>query len=296
MKGILIVLLSTVCLSPDSLFFRLLTINVWDILFWRGILVAIGIFLFLRVIKVPVFSTLRQAGKVSLLIVACDTASNVFFYLALDFTSVAHTLIILSAIPIFAAVIGRFLLGDKTKRRTWIAMAVISLSVVLLVSADTQHSYWIGDLFALGTAFSLAMALIGIRQCRSLDMTPCLGIANVLTALAALPLAQPMVIFYISSSNTFIWLLLMGVFSTLALIFLAISPRYINAAETALFLPLETVLGTGLVWLFVGEAVPTSTFMGGTIILITVFVYFWREYQESKKAKVAVNDLETTHL
>jgi len=295
MKGIAIVLLSTLCLSPDSLFFRLLTINVWDILFWRGALVAVGIFLFLKLIKIPVISTLREAGIISLLIIACDTASNLFFYLALHFTSVADTLIILSTIPIIAAILGQFFLGDKTRIRTWVAMGVIFLSVVLLVSGNTQKSHWIGDLFALGAAFFLAIALIGIRQCRSLDMTPCLGIANVLTALAALPLAHPLSIFYSGIiSSTLILLLLMGLFSTLALIFLVISPRYVNAAEASLFLPLETVLGAGLVWIFIGEVVHAPTLIGGAIILATVFIYFLREYQESKRTKINVNDIGTT--
>ena len=48
---------------------------------------------------------------------------------------------------------------------------------------------------------------------------------------------------------------------------IATGPRFIPAAEVALLLLLETVLGALLVWMIVGEASVLATVVGGLILV-----------------------------
>jgi drug/metabolite transporter (DMT)-like permease len=286
MKGMFITLLAITFLSPDTLMFRLLGqlgTSTSDILFWRGILVAIGVLIFLKINRAPVLDSIRKSFKYGFLIIIFDTASNIFFYSALSLTTAANTLIILSSVPLFAAVLGQLFLADAVKIRTWIAMGVVTIAVVLLASGSQQSGRLIGDLLALGAALSIAISLVTARKCRAFDMTPCVGIANLLTSLVVLPLASPMLI--PGGGSAIILLLCMGLFSTFAMISLIVAPRYINAAEASLFLPLETVLGSFLVWYFIGEPIKNQTFIGGALILGSVLLYTLCEFRENRRVQ-----------
>ncbi|HSH12898.1 MAG TPA: hypothetical protein VLA15_04090, partial [Desulfurivibrionaceae bacterium] len=52
---------------------------------------------------------------------------------------------------------------------------------------------------------------------------------------------------------------------------------YIPAAEVSLMLLMETVFGSLLVWLFLGEVPPDMSFVGGSIILVALAVHGWLE-------------------
>lgn len=57
-----------------------------------------------------------------------------------------------------------------------------------------------------------------------------------------------------------------------ASILIQTGPRYLPAAEVSLLLLLETIIGTLLVWLFLGELPGPLAFVGGGIILLALAV------------------------
>ena len=275
-RGILYTSLAIIFLSPDTLLFRLLDISPWNVLFWRGLLVTINIGFYLKINRIPMFESLIKSGKWGYFIILFDTGSNIFFYSALNLTTAANTLIILSVVPIFSAILGQICLSERAKPSTWLAISVICPAVILLASGSQhEEGNLIGDFLALGAAISISMSLVSARRCGDLNMTPCVGLANLLTAFVALALiTDPISVFNIDSYSLFL-LISMGLCSTLAMTLLVIAPRYISAAEVSLFLPLETIIGSFLVWYFIDEAINTRTFIGGAIILATVFLYSW---------------------
>jgi len=71
-----------------------------------------------------------------------------------------------------------------------------------------------------------------------------------------------------------LWMLVNGmIIMPLSYSLLALGPRYITAAEVALFLLLETALAPIWVWLAVGEKVAMPTLIGGGIILTTLLIH-----------------------
>ncbi len=75
-------------------------------------------------------------------------------------------------------------------------------------------------------------------------------------------------------SRQSIWMLINGmIIMPLSYSLLALGPRYITAAEVALFLLMETALAPIWVWLAVGEVVPMPTLVGGAIILTTLLAH-----------------------
>jgi drug/metabolite transporter (DMT)-like permease len=70
-----------------------------------------------------------------------------------------------------------------------------------------------------------------------------------------------------------------------ALILIAQSTKYLPSPEVSLFLLIETILAPIWVWLFIGEIIPESTFLGGGIILMTIVWHSWAGMRELHKVQ-----------
>src|SRR5699024_8260928 len=70
-----------------------------------------------------------------------------------------------------------------------------------------------------------------------------------------------------------------------AMVLFATATRYLPSAEVALFILIESVMGPIWVWLVLGEVPPRLTFVGGTLILLTVAVHAVLGLRESRRQR-----------
>ncbi len=270
LKGLLITAAGILLLSPDSLIIRLIEADQSTILFWRGFFVFEGMLLITAIVhrrRTP--AAFKAIGLPGLGVALMWAFSTFFFISALLHTSVANTLIIISTSPVFAALLSRIFLREKIARHTAITIIVVITAVALIVSGSYKSGSWLGDFFALGTAVCVACTFVFTRQKKECDMTPAVALSGLLIALVALPFASP---FAVSVQTAWLFLSL-GLLLTLALGLLFIGPRYIPAAEVSLMLPLETVLGSLIVWLVLGEQPTVNAMLGGAIVVIALMLH-----------------------
>src|ERR1700681_2873540 len=93
--GILLILASTLAFSTAGLFTRLITVDAWTVLFWRGIFA--GIFIGAYVVWQSgrqSFAAIRAIGGAGLLAASCSTLATLCFINALRLTTVADVTII----------------------------------------------------------------------------------------------------------------------------------------------------------------------------------------------------------
>ena len=121
-----------------------------------------------------------------------------------------------------------------------------------------------GDLLAIVMASSFAIATILVRRHPEIQMAPAAVLATALTALVALPLADPLG----TAPRDLALLAFFGVgqFGVGFLLFMA-GARLIPAAESSLIGMLETVLGPLWVWLALHERPDAASLAGGVLIL-----------------------------
>jgi len=257
-------------LSPDTLIIRLINVEPWTLLFWRGLLTAVGIGILALIFhRRATARAFRRVGRSGLMLALIFTGSTLSFINALHYTSVANTLVIVSAAPVFAALLSRVFLAERVSRHTWITMAVVIGAVGLTVSGSFGGGSWIGDLCALATSICVASTFVISRHARARDMTPAMALSGLLTALAALPLAAPATV----DARAMALLIMLGLLLTVAFALLIVGPRYVSAPEVSLLMPLETVLGTGLVWVLLGEQPSVQSILGGFIIIAALSVH-----------------------
>ena len=271
-KGLLITFLGVLVLSPDTLLIRLADMDQWAMLVYRGLMMAVGMALISRFVDpAPLTQQYRKIGRTGLIAACCFATSTIAFVNAVVYTTVAHTLIIVATAPMFAALFGRIVLGERLRLHTFVAIVCVLLGMILVAGQPDEGAHWIGNLCALISAVSIAVTFVLNRKNRDTNMIPAISLSGVLYACIAAPFATWAVL----DSFTLSMVLLMGLVVTLAFVLITIAPRYIPAAEVSLILPLETVGGIALAWSILGEQPSVLTLVGAIIILVTLMVHSW---------------------
>lgn len=270
LKGLLIALAGVLVLSPDTLLIRLANIDQWAMLVYRGLLMALGMALITkRLDPEPLVKQYLSIGRTGVMAAICFAISTIAFVNAIIYTSVAHTLVIVATSPLFAALFGRMFLGERLKIPTFIAIVCVLVGMLLVVGQADQNSHWLGNVCALISAASIAVTFVLNRKNKDVNMIPAISTSGLLVAVVALPFAT----WIVPDGQTVLVIGMMGVVVTLAFVLITIAPRYIPAAEVSLILPLETVGGIALAWIFLAEVPGSMTLYGAAIILLSLMAH-----------------------
>ncbi len=276
LKGLLITLLGVFILSPDALLIRLANSDTWTILFWRGLLFAFGIVLIIFITyRRTTIQQFKNIGKRGILLGLIFGLSTIFFVTGVQYTSIANVLVIISTSPVFAALLSWAFLKEKTNLRTWITMfIIIGATSAIMINSFKYGGFW-GDISALITSMLLAINFTITRQAKDTNMIPAMAIAGLVTAtISAIVIAltaSPLLL----EAPVVPYVLAGGLVITLAFSLITLGPRYMPAAEVGMVMPLETVFGAYLAWIFLSEAPSMHVIIGGGIIMFALMVHAW---------------------
>jgi len=276
-KGVLLAFSGIVLLSPDSLLIRLIDTDLWSLMFLRGLFM--GICLLLLNMLLHRGHALRQfviMDRYAWSIIVLTAISSFFFVASIQNTSVAHTLIIVGSTPVVAAVLALFLLHEKVSLGTWMTIFIVVLGLGVVVY-DDQQSTLKGDLYALIACLLWSINFLLARLARMDDMVAAMSIAGFMMALLAVPLTQLETV----STQQLLLSLLLGLMVGVSLSLLTLAPRYILAAEVAVFLPLEAVIGSLLVWLLLDEYPGLISLIAGVVIILTIMLNSYIQIRRS---------------
>ncbi|MCV6609898.1 MAG: DMT family transporter [Amphritea sp.] len=278
LKGFLLTALGVLILSFDALLIRLIEVHSFSLLFWRGVLLALMVALWCRYRNPDkkLFS-LDGAFIRSAILFAI---SSICFVNAINHTSVANVLVIISAQPLFAALIGRFTIGERLPAITWIAI-LISMAGIGWVMKDSWSSPNLtGDLLALTAALVLSGKFVNDRAVKHRDMTPALIAAGIMIAVVSLFNDNPLAL----NGSDWGWMLLLCVgVIPIAFVLITLGPTRIPAAEVGMLMLLETACGPLLVWLFINEAPSVAALQGGAVVIITLFLHGWIQWRRTTR-------------
>lgn len=267
-RGLLLVTSGIVLLSFDGLLVRLVNADGWSIVFWRGLLMFIALGAFsLSARSRASLGAKPLPSAVSAVLLALI---SIFFVLGVIHTTVANVVVILSTAPLFAALFTRFFLREAVALRTWLAIGVATLGIVLVFAGSFSTSDLLGNGYALLSSLALGANLTLLRRHASLARMPLIALGGLVAALIALPKAQPFGL----DQASYLALGLMGLLQMpLATLLINSATRYLPSAEVALFYLLESVLGTLWVWYFLSEVPAQATLYGGALVIATLVVH-----------------------
>jgi len=269
--GIIITLAGALLMSLDPIFIRFSGVSGFDTAFLFGLFTAISMPIFIQA-RDPrgLIGALQASGWPVVLSGLLMLGSATGLVLSIKNTSIANTFVILSATPALSALFSWLLLKEVTQRSTWISIIAVMIGIAIVVSGSFESGNWYGDSLAIFSVTCLSINQTLLRKYQNVSRMASVGFGGFLLAIVMFFLATP------SSYSMDTWIIMgvMGLFTApFGRVLSQVATRYITAPEVGMILMIEAVLAPFFGYLFFAEIPEINSIIGGTIILVTIFLY-----------------------
>jgi len=255
--------------------------TLWQILFWRQFffVLLVVIFLFFTY-KKKIFLALYQSGIpgfIGGIILGLGFSAYVF---AMYNTTVANANFIIQTQAIFLAVFGYLFLKEKISKLTLASIILAISGIILMVGNSLSPGQLSGNLVAFIMPGSFAILIIIVRKYPNVDMLPLQLFAGIVAMLIGYFVSTKINI----STNDLFLAFVAGFFQVgLGFIFITIGAKKTLSAMVGILMMTEAVLGPFWAWIFLGENPQFIALIGGSIIIMAVFIQLYSLLQKEKK-------------
>ena len=270
-KGMLLAFTGIMFITPDSLLIRLANINSWNLIFYRGFLPFLTIFVGLLIIyRLNLLKKILENGWHGLAYIVTFAITSIAFVVSIENTNVANTLVMVALAPMLSAIISLIFLKENPDQKTWVAIAITTLAVIYIFFDALDSGDFLGNFLGLICATGLAVNAVIIRSAKKISLVPSAMMGKLVVALFALFFVDQL---KLENNDLIIIPLMCIVCIAIPFVCVTLAPRYITAAEVNLFFLLETIFGPFWVWLVIKEQPSVETIIGGTIIIVTIAIH-----------------------
>jgi drug/metabolite transporter (DMT)-like permease len=270
-KGTILAITGTLLITPDSLFIRLANLESWNLIFYRGFIPFIVVFIGLLIIyKTKLINELINNGWHGFAYACVFTITNIVFVISIENTNVANTLIMIALAPMLSAIISLIFLKENPDQKTWVAIIITTLSVIYIFYDALDAGDFLGNFLGLVCATGLAVGAVIIRSAKKISLVPSAMLGKLMVALIALFFANQL---KLEGNDLTIIPLMCIMCVAIPFVLITLAPRYITAAEVNLFFLLETILGPIWVWMVIHERPSIETITGGIVIIVTIGIH-----------------------
>ena len=278
-KGSLLAFVAVMFITPDSLFIRLSNVDTWGLVFYRGIIPFLTVFLGMLIIyKLSFFNMLLTSGYHGIIYIGTFSITNITFVVSIQNTNVANTLVMIATAPMLSAILGALFLKEPPDRKTWISIIITFLAIIYIFFDSIKLGNFYGDILGFITAIGLAVGAVTIRSAKSKNLVPAAVVGKLFVATFALFFIESFVL----ENNDLIIVPLMCILCVaIPFVLVTIAPRFIPAAEVNLFFLLETIIGPIWVWLIIKEQPSIETLYGGVVIITTIAIHSFLKLKNS---------------
>ncbi len=234
---------------------------------WPGLAAASGRGLIAAVFLLAVtWRSLRFTwSRLQLGAAVAYAACTILFTLANKMTSAANAILLQYTAPVWIALLGAWLLGERTSRADWLTIASVLGGLGVFFYEGLQLRNLAGLVVALASGLGFAVMTILLRKQKDTSALESIILGNLLGFLIGAPAlwtapALP--------ASGWIALGLLGVVQLgLAYLFYAKAIKHVTALEAVLIPVLEPILNPLWVMLAVNERPSRLALLGGAIVL-----------------------------
>ncbi len=268
-NGLLLVAGATVFWSLSGVFVRWLPgTDPWTFNAWRGLGMAVSLLVWTALhYRGGALELFRQANPVAVVTAAGFFAVGSSAYiLALKLASVAAVSCLGATSGLFAAVLARIWLGERTRLVFYLATIVALAGVVVIAFSERNASVsgLAGSMVAMVMALCFAGQSVALRRYSALGMEP---------AMIAGGSAVFLLVFLLVGLAPVTWpvlltLLLMGALQlALPMVLYMRGARHVQVTQMVLITMADAFLNPLWVWMVHGELPALGVFWGGALIL-----------------------------
>ncbi|MBV6478808.1 MAG: hypothetical protein HGGPFJEG_01565 [Ignavibacteria bacterium] len=285
-KGLIFISFSALMWSSGGLFIKVLTLDAFQISFYRSLIAAITIL---------IISKFRKTGlkfEFDFISIACSIFYSlilIFFVVATKLTTAANAIFLEFTAPIYLLLLEPIFLKTKFEKNNLIALIICFAGMSLFFFGKLDLTDIKGNLFAIGSGISFALFSLFLKWKKQIHKSESTIIyivtGNLLVCIFCLPFIYDKL--FVNSMQMSI-LLFMGIFQIgISYIIFNEGIKYISATESMIIAMLEAVLNPIWVFLGVGE-VPTAYSMAGSVIIIIAII--WRNFFIKPVEKIRIAD------
>lgn len=256
-RAVVSLALAAVLFSTGGLLIKLIDLPAFAVAGGRSAIAAVIILLYMRRPKFTWSAT--QIGCA-----VAYSATVLTFVVANKMTTAANAILLQYTAPVYIALFGAWLVGERTRLLDWITIAVVLCGMTLFLLDGLSAGNWAGNLIALSSAVFYALLTLLLRKQKDTSPFESVLLGNILTAIVGLPA----MIGQVPSRNSIIGLLLLGIFQLgFAYVLFANASRYVSALEMVLITVIEPILNPLWVVLTIGEKPSILALLGGVIVV-----------------------------
>ena len=282
-NGLMLALAGAFLLTPDTLLMRLSGLDGGAMLAWRACLAGL-VFLSIGLIarfKEEKENRARVASFGFWSLVICQIGNASFFAFGIALAPVAVVLLAVATVPVIAALLGYFLLGELADRRVWATIVLVFSGILMSVAGDIERGMNIdfetllGACCGLAVAISLAFNFVIIRKNKTVPFELAIGLGALIAGCTAFYLwpaawqVRGASLIYISVTGLIIL--------PVSFFLLSKASRLTSAANVSMIMLLETVLGPLWVWLGIKETPSLLTLLGGVLVVGALGFFLYRQ-------------------
>ena len=285
-SGLMLALAGALLLTPDTLLMRLSGLDGGAMLAWRACLAGL---VFLSIGLITRFKEEKgNRARVSSFwfwsLVICQIGNASFFAFGIALAPVAVVLLAVATVPVIAALLGYFLLGELADRRVWATIVLVFSGILMSVAGDIERGMNIdfetllGACCGLAVAISLAFNFVIIRKNKTVPFELAIGLGALIAGCTAFYLwpaawqVRGASLIYISVTGLIIL--------PVSFFLLSKASRLTSAANVSMIMLLETVLGPLWVWLGIKETPNSLTLLGGVLVVGALGFFLYRQAGE----------------
>lgn len=269
-KGIAITSLGILIMSLESLFIKFTSVSSFLFSFY------IGIFMFISMATTFLFKEkeyLKNALKTSLPLMlicsACMATSNIFFITAVKTTTVANVVIIFSTSALFTALIAFLLFKERPRKNVFIASFFMFVGLFIIFNDNLGIGSMEGNIYAILCTVFFSISFVLLSRFKEMNRLVITAFSGIILSLIACFFVDYLAI----DSKTLVIVMVMGLLITpISRVLLGVGAKYIRASEVSLLMLIETVMAPIWVWIFLNEVPSIYTFIGGSVIIVTLIV------------------------
>jgi len=264
--GIALVIAAAVAWSTAPFFTKLLPLDSWTILFWRGLFGGAAISVILVLTQGPAgLRDFGNMGKSGWLVASLSMLGMIAFIPSLQLTSVSNVAIIVATGPFVAAAIAWIWLRERLQTRTLLAMLVAFCGVIIIVGGASGGSDKLGIALACFMILVVSAMTVLVRRHKGTPMVAAAALSNLLGSAISLPFAQGITGV---TSTELVTLAMFGFCQVgLGLSLFVLGSRFLPSGQATLIGTLETPLMPFWVWLAFQEIPSDRALLGGALVM-----------------------------
>jgi drug/metabolite transporter (DMT)-like permease len=273
LTGVLMVLFAGICWSFIPIGVRQFThATIWQILLFRSIgLLPMIWFLIQRRSAGQGIASIRAVGLSGIIGGLGLVAAYAGGIGAVRMTSIANAAFLFATAPFLAAFLGWFVLGEKLRRFTVVAMVLAVIGIVIMVSDSISAGHWFGDFIALLSALGFAVFTITLRIGRNGESLPVVFLGGLFAIICSSAVLLGSGLSFVLPLQEIMLALILGTFALgSGMVLYTLGSRVIPAGELALLCMTEVVLAPVWAWLFIREIPPMAVMAGGGVLIFAI--------------------------